>query len=181
MKPFGFAITFYFIMDFWHISYFVCAYQTISKPSTEMDSLFIYWKCCIIQVELEFTIKSILYNTTEAYYKCSLGNRLCSLRLSLGGTFAAILTSPGHTQVIFANFYSIILLFQYIARFFNLIYDLNLHLLIWSHHFLFFQDSPDDDWYVKLSYGPRWLTYFLGAGKLLFVFQIFLKRPKWKK
>ncbi|KAH7542249.1 hypothetical protein FEM48_Zijuj02G0053300 [Ziziphus jujuba var. spinosa] len=77
-----------------------------------------------VEVELEFTINSILYNTSEAYYKCSLGDHLCSLRLSLGGAFAAaVLTSPGHTE-----------------------------------------DNPDDDWYVKLSYGPRWLTYLLGSG-----------------
>ena len=56
-------------------------------------------KCCIIQVELEFTIKSIIYNTTKANYKCSLGNHLCSLKLSLLGTDAAVLTSPGHKEV----------------------------------------------------------------------------------
>lgn len=27
----------------------------------------------------------------------------------------------------------------------------------------FFQGT-DDDWYVKLSYGPRWVTYFVGSG-----------------
>ncbi|KAM1695079.1 hypothetical protein ACFXTN_026759 [Malus domestica] len=76
-----------------------------------------------VEVELVFNIKSILYNTTEAYYKCSLYNRLCSLKLSLLGAKVAVITSPGPKEGI-----------------------------------------PNDDWYVSLSYGPRWAMYFLVAG-----------------
>ncbi|CAN6559385.1 unnamed protein product [Malus baccata var. baccata] len=52
-----------------------------------------------VEVELVFNIKSILYNTTEAYYKCSLYNRLCSLKLSLLGAKVAVITSPGPKEV----------------------------------------------------------------------------------
>ena len=27
-----------------------------------------------------------------------------------------------------------------------------------------FSQGINDDWYVKLSYGPRWITYFVGSG-----------------
>ncbi|BBH04646.1 RING/U-box superfamily protein [Prunus dulcis] len=76
-----------------------------------------------VEVELEFNIKSALYNTTEAYYKCSLDNQLCSLKLSLLGASAVVITSPGPKE-----------------------------------------GDPDDDWYIRLSYGPRWIMYFLGSG-----------------
>ncbi|KAL5580743.1 hypothetical protein UlMin_013185 [Ulmus minor] len=75
-----------------------------------------------VEVELEFTINSWLYNTARSFYQCNLGNRLCILKLSLGAK-VAVLTSPGHNE-----------------------------------------DTPDDHWYVKLSYGPQWLVYFIGSG-----------------
>ncbi|CAN6692979.1 unnamed protein product [Malus baccata var. baccata] len=79
-----------------------------------------------VEVELVFNIKSILYNTTKAYYKCSLYNRLCSLKLSLFRANVAVITSPGPEEGV-----------------------------------------PDNDWYVSLSYGPRWAMYFLVAGYFL--------------
>ncbi|PSR86168.1 E3 ubiquitin-protein like [Actinidia chinensis var. chinensis] len=75
------------------------------------------------EVQLNFTIKGLLYNTTQAYYKCSVSHRLCSLKLFLLKANAAVLTSPGIEQGVL-----------------------------------------DDDWLVKLSYGPRWITYFVGSG-----------------
>ncbi|XP_062085175.1 E3 ubiquitin-protein ligase APD2-like isoform X2 [Humulus lupulus] len=79
-----------------------------------------------VEVELEFTIKALLYNTTKSYYRCSLGNHLCSLKLSFLGTNTVVLTSPDHNE-----------------------------------------NSPTgDEWYVKLSYRPRWLTYFIGSGRV---------------
>ncbi|XP_062171747.1 E3 ubiquitin-protein ligase APD2-like isoform X2 [Alnus glutinosa] len=75
-----------------------------------------------VEVELTVTINAFLYNTTQAYYKCSLGNHLCSLKLFLLGTNVAVLTSP-HPK-----------------------------------------EGTVDEWYVKLSYGPRWITYFVGSG-----------------
>ncbi|KAA8543732.1 hypothetical protein F0562_022091 [Nyssa sinensis] len=76
-----------------------------------------------VEVQLNFTIKSFLYNTTWPYYKCSLGHQLCSLKLFLLRPSAAVLTSPGPEQGV-----------------------------------------PYSDGYVKLSYGPRWITYFVGSG-----------------
>ncbi|KAM1753526.1 hypothetical protein ACFX12_006098 [Malus domestica] len=91
-----------------------------------------------VEVELVFNIKSILYNTTKAYYKCSLYNRLCSLKLSLFRANVAVITSPGPEEGV-----------------------------------------PDNDWYVSLSYGPRWAMYFLVAGVmtllLLTAFKIYYK------
>ncbi|GAB4859949.1 hypothetical protein Ancab_011428 [Ancistrocladus abbreviatus] len=86
-----------------------------------------------VEVQLNFTVKALLYNTTDAYFKCSLSNHLCSFNLFLLRPNTAILTSPGHGQV-----------------------------------------KADDDWHVKLSYGPRWLTYFVGSGLLtVFILVVF--------
>ncbi|KAL7200102.1 hypothetical protein ACSBR2_022248 [Camellia fascicularis] len=52
-----------------------------------------------VEVQLNFTIKGFLYNTTQAYYKCSLSHRLCSLKLFLLRANAAVLTSPATEQV----------------------------------------------------------------------------------
>ncbi|CBI15953.3 hypothetical protein VitviT2T_008324 [Vitis vinifera] len=78
-----------------------------------------------VKVQLNLTMKTFLYNTTKAYYKCSLGNRLCSLKLFLLRANAAVLTSPGPRQ-----------------------------------------GSSNDDWLIKMSYGPRWITYFVGSGAM---------------
>lgn len=51
------------------------------------------------QVQLNLTMKTFVYNTTNANYKCSLGNNLCSLKLFLLQFNAAVLTSPGPQQV----------------------------------------------------------------------------------
>ena len=51
------------------------------------------------QVQLNLTVKALIYNTTKAYYKCSLGNGLCSLKLFLLRHNAAVLTSPALQQV----------------------------------------------------------------------------------
>lgn len=52
-----------------------------------------------MQVQLNFTIQTLLYNTTGAYYKCSLNNRLCVLELFLLRANVAILTTPGPKSV----------------------------------------------------------------------------------
>ncbi|KAJ8749752.1 hypothetical protein K2173_012303 [Erythroxylum novogranatense] len=76
-----------------------------------------------VEVELTFMVNAFVYNTTQAYYRCPLNNNLCSLKLFLLGTNAAILTSPAPEEV-----------------------------------------GTDYDWQVKLSFGPRWITYFIGSG-----------------
>ncbi|XP_030447688.1 E3 ubiquitin-protein ligase APD2-like isoform X1 [Syzygium oleosum] len=76
-----------------------------------------------VKVELKFTVNAFLYDTSQAYYRCSLGNLSCSLKLFLLRENAAVLSSPG-----------------------------------------FKEGSPDNNWYIKVSYGPRWITYFVGSG-----------------
>lgn len=95
--------------------------QTISKPSNyyiavgNLDSE-------EAEVELTLTVNALLYNTTQAYYKCSPVNNVCSLKVFITGTNAAVLTSPHPIE------------------------------------------GSDNNWNVRLSYGPRWITYFAGSG-----------------
>ncbi|XP_064962828.1 E3 ubiquitin-protein ligase APD2-like isoform X1 [Musa acuminata AAA Group] len=109
--------------------------QTIDKPSDYYIAVG-NLNNIEIQVQLTFRIQAVLYNTTGAYYKCSLHHRFCALKLSLQRANVAILTTP----------------------------------------------APDptmqiSEWYVKLSYGPRWITYFAGSGlmtlMIFMAFQIF--------
>lgn len=60
----------------------------------------IYSLINFIQVQLNFTINALIYNTSKAYYRCSLGSGLCSLSLDPLGTTSAVLTSPGPIEVI---------------------------------------------------------------------------------
>ncbi|WCJ29186.1 RING/U-box superfamily protein [Euphorbia peplus] len=78
-----------------------------------------------VQIELKFRMTALNYNTDQAYYKCSLNQRLCSFKVFLLGTTVAVLTSSGPNE-----------------------------------------DAPDNDWFVKVSYGPRWITYFIGSGMM---------------
>ncbi|XP_010923286.1 E3 ubiquitin-protein ligase APD2 isoform X2 [Elaeis guineensis] len=109
--------------------------QTIEKPSdyyVAVGNL----NHVEVEVQLNFTIRTLLYNTTGAYYECSLNHRLCVLELFLLRANVAILTTPGPKSA---------------------------------------QES--DEWFVKLSYGPRWITYFAGSGVMtvviLLAFKIF--------
>ncbi|KAI3906619.1 hypothetical protein MKW98_009527 [Papaver atlanticum] len=76
-----------------------------------------------VEVHLNLNIRAKLYNTTKAYFKCSLAKGPCVSYVSFLRTDVAVLTSS------------------------------NLK-----------QDPQSDDWYVKLSYGERWLSYILGSG-----------------
>ncbi|XP_064962829.1 E3 ubiquitin-protein ligase APD2-like isoform X2 [Musa acuminata AAA Group] len=106
--------------------------QTIDKPSDYYIAVG-NLNNIEIQVQLTFRIQAVLYNTTGAYYKCSLHHRFCALKLSLQRANVAILTTPA--------------------------------------------PDPISEWYVKLSYGPRWITYFAGSGlmtlMIFMAFQIF--------
>ncbi|XP_010253901.1 PREDICTED: uncharacterized protein LOC104595042 isoform X2 [Nelumbo nucifera] len=51
-----------------------------------------------VKVKLEITIWALMYNTTEAYYKCSVSHSSCDLKLFLVGSNAAVLTSSGPEQ-----------------------------------------------------------------------------------
>ncbi|XP_022745118.1 uncharacterized protein LOC111295729 [Durio zibethinus] len=76
-----------------------------------------------VEVELNFTVRAFIYNTTEAYYGCTFTNGLCSLSILFPLGNSVVLTSPGLEQT-----------------------------------------TSADDWPVRLSYGPRWITYIVGIG-----------------
>ncbi|KAL3826110.1 hypothetical protein ACJIZ3_022139 [Penstemon smallii] len=76
-----------------------------------------------VKVELTIRIKAFLFNTTGAYYKCTLAQDQCSFKLFTRGVNAAVLTSPGGKS-----------------------------------------GSSGGDCYVKISYGPKWITYLVGIG-----------------
>ncbi|XP_074264609.1 E3 ubiquitin-protein ligase APD2 [Silene latifolia] len=74
-----------------------------------------------VKVELQLSVKSSMYDTTNSYYKCNLTRGSCNLKIPFPSGIAAVLTTPGTQQ-------------------------------------------GGDKVFVKLSYEPRWLTYFLGIG-----------------
>lgn len=61
--------------------------------------LFTWVYLCIEQVQLNFTVNALLYNTSAAYYKCSFKGASCSLKILFPDGNAAVLTSPGPEQV----------------------------------------------------------------------------------
>ncbi|KHN36429.1 Putative E3 ubiquitin-protein ligase XBAT35 [Glycine soja] len=97
-----------------------------------------------VEVALNLSIRASLHNTTNAFYKCDLANGPCSLNLLFSDGSAAVLVTPGPQQ----------------AR-----------LLSCT---CFKEMNASNEWYVKLSYGPRWVTYIFGIGGLtLLVFGAF--------
>ncbi|KAK4749514.1 hypothetical protein SAY87_026963 [Trapa incisa] len=78
-----------------------------------------------IEVELNIQVKAYLYNTSQAYYKCTFSRGQCSLDVLFPTGNVALITTPSPGE-----------------------------------------GTPSDEWYVKLSYGPRWVTYILGIGAL---------------
>lgn len=61
--------------------------------------LFTHLCCLYLQVQLNLTVKAFLYNTTEAYYKCTFTQGSCSMNILFPKGNAAVLTSPGLEQV----------------------------------------------------------------------------------
>ncbi|GAB4833990.1 hypothetical protein Ancab_032242 [Ancistrocladus abbreviatus] len=51
-----------------------------------------------VEVQLNIQIRSSIYDTTDAYYKCNLTHRICSMKILFPRGNAAILTSPGPQQ-----------------------------------------------------------------------------------
>ncbi|XVF05328.1 hypothetical protein REPUB_Repub05bG0162900 [Reevesia pubescens] len=76
-----------------------------------------------VEIQLKFSVTALVYDTTQTYYRCSLGDHLCALELYLLGENAVVLSSPGRNE-----------------------------------------ETQNSIWYVKVSYGPRWTTYFVGSG-----------------
>ncbi|KAM0936061.1 putative transcription factor C2H2 family [Dioscorea sansibarensis] len=83
-----------------------------------------------MEVLLRFEIQALLYNTSGAYFKCSLHHRQCDWKLFFLQENSAILTTS--------------------------------------------QDDADNEWYVRLSYGPRWISYFICSGMVtLSIFMVY--------
>ncbi|KAI4364282.1 hypothetical protein MLD38_020393 [Melastoma candidum] len=76
-----------------------------------------------VEVLLDVSVKAYLYNTTEAYYKCTFLRGKCSFSIRFPSSDVAVLATqaPGPS-------------------------------------------TPSDDWHIKVSYGPRWITYIVGVG-----------------
>ncbi|KAK0603981.1 hypothetical protein LWI29_010852 [Acer saccharum] len=51
-----------------------------------------------VEVQLNFTVNAVVYNTSNAYYSCSVGSRKCSLRLYFLRGNLAVLTATGPTE-----------------------------------------------------------------------------------
>lgn len=50
-------------------------------------------------MQLNFTVNALLYDTSEAYYKCTFTDMSCSLKILFPKGNVAVLTSPGPEQV----------------------------------------------------------------------------------
>ncbi|XWS28689.1 hypothetical protein CRYUN_Cryun25bG0092900 [Craigia yunnanensis] len=79
----------------------------------------------MIQIQLKFSINALIYDITQAYYRCSLGDHLCTFELYLLGENATVLSSLGRSE-----------------------------------------ETRNSFRYVKVSYGPRWIIYFVGSGAM---------------
>lgn len=72
----------------------------------------------IEQVELNLTVRAFIYNTTEAYYRCTFTNGQCSLSILFPEGNSVVLTSPGPEQVnVLLSFKPKILLSMFSLRF----------------------------------------------------------------
>lgn len=49
----------------------------------------------ILEIQLNLTIRALVYNTSKAYYNCSLAHGECSFTISFTNGNAAVLTTPG--------------------------------------------------------------------------------------
>ncbi|KAH9736522.1 E3 ubiquitin-protein ligase APD2 [Citrus sinensis] len=74
-----------------------------------------------VEVQLNLRLRAFLYNTSDAYYKCTFADGLCSLTVLFPNGNAIVLTSPKTEQ-----------------------------------------DTSNDNWQVRVSYEPRWLSYVVG-------------------
>lgn len=66
-------------------------------------SSFLKWSF-VLQAQLTFRIQALFYNTTGAYFKCSLGHRLCALKLFFLEENVAILASGPRKVKNFTSF-----------------------------------------------------------------------------
>ncbi|KAI9195384.1 hypothetical protein LWI28_014372 [Acer negundo] len=52
-----------------------------------------------VEVQLNFTVNAVVYNTSNAYYSCSVSSHKCSLRLYFLSGNLAVLTTTGPTEL----------------------------------------------------------------------------------
>ncbi|XP_057536329.1 E3 ubiquitin-protein ligase APD2-like isoform X2 [Amaranthus tricolor] len=76
-----------------------------------------------VEVYMNITIKSLLYNTSNASFKCLLRSHVCSFKLMFLNPNAVVLTTSGSPQV----------------------------------------KTKNDYWFIQISFGPQWITYFGGS------------------
>lgn len=69
-----------------------------------------------VQVQLNISIRALEYNTTGAYYSCSLSDRDCTLQLHFPKGNEVLLTSPGPDQV-FICLATVYLCFSFYSHF----------------------------------------------------------------
>lgn len=76
------------------------------------------------QVQLNLRLRAFLYNTSDAYYKCTFADGLCSLRVLFPNGNAIVLTSPKTEQVTLCSCYwlALVLIFFHFPPF--IIYQL---------------------------------------------------------
>ncbi|KAK3019003.1 hypothetical protein RJ639_003611 [Escallonia herrerae] len=87
-----------------------------------------------VEVQLNLTIRALQYNTTAAYFNCNLARGQCTLKSIFPNGNAAVLATPTPKQ---ASSFSL----KFLPR-----------------------GTSGDEWSVKVSYGPRWITYLVGIG-----------------
>ncbi|KAG9155131.1 hypothetical protein Leryth_011107 [Lithospermum erythrorhizon] len=88
----------------------------------------------VVEVEFQIRIKALLYETTNAYYKCTISLGSCVLKIPFTGGNSALLAFPNPKLGIVNNK---------------------------SH--------------VRLSYGPRWITYFGGIGGVIILISLAIR------
>lgn len=115
-------------------------------------------------MQLNLTLKALVYNTTQAYYNCSLAYGECTFRTSFSDGYTVVLTTPGTKQVSPISTELSPQLPLHLKQ--NIKYFSNI--AVWTTNaYYIFQGIYYDDWYVELSYGPRWITYTIGLGTIL--------------
>ncbi|XP_039065371.1 E3 ubiquitin-protein ligase APD2-like [Hibiscus syriacus] len=51
-----------------------------------------------VQIQLKFSVKALVYDTSRAYYRCSFGDHMCALELYFLEDIVAVLSSPARNE-----------------------------------------------------------------------------------
>ncbi|KAK3018026.1 hypothetical protein RJ639_004516 [Escallonia herrerae] len=99
-----------------------------------------------VEVQLNLTIRALQYNTTAAYFNCNFARGQCTLKTSFPNGNAAVLATPPPKQASPFSLKFLPCVLRDILRYAELLAA----------------GTSGDEWYVKVSYGPRWITYLVG-------------------